>query len=147
MLLGLERAAHAHGYFVSIARLASLDRESLIQALEQLQRQSVEGILLNAGQDGITHELDRRVMDVPVVAVEDTPEAMVPIVAVDQAAGAAAATQLLLDLGHRNVVAHRRAERLVVGAAADRGMARGAGVGRGPGAAAAVRRLERAIGL
>ena len=30
---------------------------------------------------------------------------------------------------------------------ADGGMARGAGVGRGPGAAAAVRRLERAVGL
>ena len=103
VLLGLERAAHAHGYFVSVARLASLDRGSLFQALEQLQRQSVEGILLNTGQDGITHELDRRLMDVPLVAVEDTPEARVPIVAVDQEGGAAAATQLLLELGHRKV--------------------------------------------
>ena len=104
VLLGLERAAHAQGYVVSVARLASLDRGSLFQALEQLQRQSVEGILLNAGRDGITHELDRLPIDVPLVAVEDTPEAMVPIVAVDQVAGAAAATRLLLDLGHRTVV-------------------------------------------
>ena len=103
VLLGLERAAHAHGYFVSVARLASLDRGSLFQALEQLRRQSVEGILLNTGQDGITHELERRLADVPVVAVEDTPEARVPIVAVDQERGAAAATQLLLELGHRKV--------------------------------------------
>jgi len=103
VLLGLERAAHAHGYFVSIARLATLDRGSLLQALDQLQRQRVEGILLNAGQDGVTHALDRRVMDVPLVAVEDTTEALVPIVAVDQVAGAVAATRLLLDLGHRTV--------------------------------------------
>jgi DNA-binding LacI/PurR family transcriptional regulator len=103
VLLGLERAAHAQGYVVNVARLASLDRGSLFQALEQLQRQSVEGILLNAGRDGITHELDRLPIDVPLVAVEDTPEAMVPIVAVDQVAGAAAATRLLLDLGHRTV--------------------------------------------
>ena len=103
VLLGLERAAHARGYFVSVARLASLDRGSLFQALEQLQRQSVEGVLLNTGQDGITDELDRRLIDVPVVAVEDTPEARVPIVAVDQEGGAAAATQLLLELGHRKV--------------------------------------------
>jgi DNA-binding LacI/PurR family transcriptional regulator len=103
VLLGLERAAHAHGFFVSVARLASLDRGSLFQALEQLQRQSVEGILLNTGQDGVTQELDRRLTDVPVVAVEDTPEAMVPIVAVDQEGGAAAATRLLLELGHRTV--------------------------------------------
>jgi DNA-binding LacI/PurR family transcriptional regulator len=103
VLLALERAAHARGYFVSVARLASLDRGSLSQALEQLQRQSVEGILLSAGQDGITNELDRRLLDVPVVAIEDTPEARVPIVAVDQVAGAAAATRLLLELGHRTV--------------------------------------------
>src|SRR5215207_10081083 len=92
--IGLERAAHAHGYSVSVARLASLDRGSLSQALDQLQRQSVDGILLNAGRDGITNELDRQRMDVPLVAVEDTPEAVVPVVAVDQVAGAAAATGL-----------------------------------------------------
>jgi DNA-binding LacI/PurR family transcriptional regulator len=103
VLRGLERAARAHGYFVSVARLASLDRGSVLQALEQLQRQKVEGILVNAGRDGITNELDRRLLDIPVVAVEDTPEARVPIVAVDQVAAAAAATRLLLDLGHRSV--------------------------------------------
>ena len=103
VLRGLERAAHAHGYFVSIARLSSLDRGSVAQALERLQRQSVEGILVNAAQDGIARELDRRLIDVPVVAVEDTPDAKVPIVAVDQVAAAAAATKLLLDLGHRTV--------------------------------------------
>ena len=101
--LGLERAAHAHGYAVSVARLAALDRGSLFHALDQLQRQSVDGILLNAGQDGITNELDRQRMDVPLVAVEDTPAAVVPVVAVDQVAGAGAATRLLLDLGHRTV--------------------------------------------
>ena len=101
--LGLERAAHAHGYTVNVARLASLDRGALFRAVEQLQRQSVDGILLNAGQDGITGELDRQLIDVPLVAVEDTPEAVVPVVTVDQVAGAAAATRLLLDLGHRTV--------------------------------------------
>jgi DNA-binding LacI/PurR family transcriptional regulator len=103
VLRGLERTAHAHGYFVSVARLASPDRGSVLQALEQPQRQSVEGILVNAGQDGITRELDRRLIDVPLVAIDDTREAVVPVVAVDQVAGAAAATRLLLDLGHRKV--------------------------------------------
>jgi DNA-binding LacI/PurR family transcriptional regulator len=103
VLLGLERAARTHGYFVSVARLASLDRASMIQALEQLQRQGVDGILVNVGRDGIASELDRRLTDVPIVAVEDTPEARVPIIAVDQAAASAAATRLLLDLGHRSV--------------------------------------------
>ena len=35
VLRGLERAAHAHGYFVSVARIGSLDRGSVLQALEQ----------------------------------------------------------------------------------------------------------------
>ena len=134
MLLGLERAAHAHGYFVSVARLASLDRGSLFQALEQLQRQSVEGILLNTGQDGITHELDRRLMDVPVVAVEEH--------AGGQGAHRRGRPGGGRGRGHAAAArarppqdrARRRAEGLVVGAEADGGMARGAGVGRGPGA-------------
>jgi DNA-binding LacI/PurR family transcriptional regulator len=103
VLLGLERAAHAHGYFVSVARLESFDRQSVVAALEQLQRQSVEGILLNAGPAGMTRELDHFPVNVPLVAVEDTPEAGVPVVAVDQVAGAAAATRHLLELGHRTV--------------------------------------------
>jgi DNA-binding LacI/PurR family transcriptional regulator len=103
VLRGLERAAHAHGYFVSVGRLASLDRGSVNRALEHLQRQNVEGILVNAGQGGITQELDARLLDVPVVAVDDAPRARVPTVVVDQAAAAGAATRLLLDLGHRTV--------------------------------------------
>jgi DNA-binding LacI/PurR family transcriptional regulator len=142
ILLGLERAAHAHGYSVSIARLGSLDRESLTRALEQLQRESVEGILLNAAQDRITQELDHRVMDVPVVAVEDTLDATVSVVAVDQVAGAAAARSRPPER-----LAHRRPERLVGGAESGRGMAQDAGVGRGAGGACALRRLEPAIGL
>ena len=103
ILRGLERAAHERGYLVSVARIRSLDRGSVLQALENLQRQSVEGILLSAAQDGITHELDGRLIDVPLVAVEDTLDVSVPVVALDQVAGAEAATQALLELGHRNV--------------------------------------------
>ena len=118
-----------------------------MRALEQLQRQSVEGVLINAAQERITQELDHRVMDVPVVAVEDTTEAGVPVVAVDQAAGAAAATQLLLDLGHRTVSHIAGASDWSAARRRARGMARDAGVGRGSGAASAHRRLEPAIGL
>jgi DNA-binding LacI/PurR family transcriptional regulator len=103
ILRGLERAAHERGYFVSVARIGKLDRGSVLQALEHLQRQSVEGVLLNAGQDGIAHEIDRGLVDVPLVAVEDTPEPGVPVVALDQVAGAAAATRLLLEHGHKSV--------------------------------------------
>jgi DNA-binding LacI/PurR family transcriptional regulator len=42
-------------------------------------------------------------VNLPLVAVEDTHEAEIPVVAVDQVAGAVAATRLLLELGHRTV--------------------------------------------
>ena len=41
--------------------------------------------------------------DMPVVAVEAGPDESVPVVTVDQVAGAAAATRHLLELGHRTV--------------------------------------------
>ena len=103
VLLGLERAARTRGYYVSVARLEAFDADALLLAVEQLQRQSVEGIVLNAGQEEITRRLGSLPVNVPVVAVEDTTEAAVPVVAVDQFAGAFAATRLLLELGHRSV--------------------------------------------
>ena len=103
VLLGLDRTARAHGYAVSVARLDDLDGDSLVHAIEQLQRQRVEGILLNAGRRGMAAELDHIEVNVPLVAVEDTADAAVPVVHVDEVAGARAATGLLLDLGHRTV--------------------------------------------
>jgi DNA-binding LacI/PurR family transcriptional regulator len=103
VLLALERAAQARGFAVSVARLASVDRESLLRALDQLQRQGVAGIFLNAGQERVMSWLDHSSADIPLVAIEDTPDAAVPVVAVDQFAGAGAATRLLLGLGHRRV--------------------------------------------
>jgi DNA-binding LacI/PurR family transcriptional regulator len=41
--------------------------------------------------------------EIPVVAVEAGPDDSFPVVAVDQHAGAAAATRHLLELGHRNI--------------------------------------------
>jgi DNA-binding LacI/PurR family transcriptional regulator len=40
---------------------------------------------------------------VPLVALEDEASSTIPVVSVDQLAGASAATRLLLDLGHRTV--------------------------------------------
>jgi DNA-binding LacI/PurR family transcriptional regulator len=101
--LGVERAAHAHGYFVSVARLAAFDRGSLLAALDQLQRQGVDGILVNAGHEEVTRRLTHLPLDVPLIAIEDLPDAGAPVVFVDQRAGTDAAVRLLLDLGHESV--------------------------------------------
>jgi DNA-binding LacI/PurR family transcriptional regulator len=102
-LFGIERAAHAQGYFVSIVSVTSLDRDSVLGAVAQLHGQGVDGILIITPQEAAVEAVLHIPRDTPVVAVEAGPEEAVPVVAVDQAAGAAAATRHLLELGHRTV--------------------------------------------
>lgn len=102
-LLGIERAAHEEGYFIIIASLKSLDRDSIADAVERLRRHGVDGILAITPLEEAADALRHTPGDAPLVAVEAGPEGPVPVVAVDQVAGAASATSHLLDLGHQSV--------------------------------------------
>ena len=102
-LLGIEHAAHDAGYFVSIASLRSLNSRSVLSAVERLNEQGVDGILVIAPQESAARALRHVPPNVPIVATEAGPDDEIPLVAVDQIAGARAATQHLLDLGHRTV--------------------------------------------
>lgn len=102
-LLGIEQAAHEAGYAVSISSLRSLNRDTVLAAVELLRDQGVDGVAviapLRAGVDALRH-VPR---DFSVVAVASGPDPSIPIATVDQAAGAAAATRHLLSLGHKTV--------------------------------------------
>jgi DNA-binding LacI/PurR family transcriptional regulator len=102
-LYAIERAAHEQDYFVSIASLESLDRVSMLSAVERLLAQGVAGILVIAPQRHAADAVLHLPLDVPIVAVEAGPDDRVPVVAVDQHAGAAIATRHLLELGHETV--------------------------------------------
>jgi DNA-binding LacI/PurR family transcriptional regulator len=102
-LLGVERAAHDEGYFVSIVSLRSLDRSSFRSAIERLREQGVDGIVMIAPQDSAADAGLELPDGPPIVAAEAGPDGSVPVVAVDQFAGAASATRHLLDLGHATV--------------------------------------------
>src|SRR4051794_11130244 len=102
-LFAIEQAAHAAGYFITIVSLQSLDRASVLDAIERLRVQGVDGILVISPQERAAEALVNLPADVPLVAVEAGPARGVPVVAVDQYGGAASATRLLLDLGHRVV--------------------------------------------
>jgi DNA-binding LacI/PurR family transcriptional regulator len=102
-LFGIERAAHEEGYLTSNVSLESLDRASVLTAVERLRGQAVDGILVIAPQVTAAHAVAHLPNGVPVVAVEAGPDDGVPVVAVDQFAGAVAATRHLLELGHRTV--------------------------------------------
>jgi DNA-binding LacI/PurR family transcriptional regulator len=102
-LFGIERAAHEAGYFIIVASLEALNRSSVADAVERLRRQGVEGILVIAPHNEASEALLHAPADVPLVAAEAGPEWAMPVVAVDQVAGAGAATRHLLELGHETV--------------------------------------------
>ncbi|HET9970738.1 MAG TPA: LacI family DNA-binding transcriptional regulator [Streptosporangiaceae bacterium] len=102
MLYGFERAAH-DTYFVSVASLPALDRRSMLDAVDRFLGQGIEGIVVIATVDTAVAALGHVPPQVPLVAVGCGTRASVTSVAIDNAAGAAAATRYLLGLGHRTV--------------------------------------------
>ena len=102
-LLGIERAAHGAGYFIVVASMKALTRGSVADAVDHLRLQGVDGILVIAPLHDAAEALLHTAVDVPLVAVEAGPESDVPVVEVDQVAGAEKATKHLLDLGHKTV--------------------------------------------
>src|SRR3954465_11518520 len=102
-LYGIERAAHDAGYFITIASLERLDRPGVLEAIDRLRMQGVDGILVIAPQEGGARALLQAPGGVPLVALEAGPHDVVPLASVDQFAGARMATDHLLELGHRTV--------------------------------------------
>ncbi|XCM78367.1 substrate-binding domain-containing protein [Kitasatospora sp. HUAS MG31] len=103
MLDGIEQAARSAGYFVSVASLRSLDSRSVQEAVDRLRDQGVEGIVVIAPQISAVSAVAKVSSAVPLVAVGSGSRSRVPMVAVDNEAGALAVTRHLLDLEHATV--------------------------------------------
>ena len=103
VLFGIERAADEEGYLMIVASPKALDLASMTHAIERLLVQGVDGILVIAPHQTAADALRHASADLPMVAVEAGPADFVPVVAVDQLAGAISATRHLLDLGHETV--------------------------------------------
>jgi DNA-binding LacI/PurR family transcriptional regulator len=102
-LVGIERAAHAAGYFVSIVSLDALDRVAVMRAVERLRALGVDGVLVIAPQVASMGALWDLPGDLPIVAVEAGPQEGIAVAMVDQYQGARLATEHLLELGHTTV--------------------------------------------
>jgi DNA-binding LacI/PurR family transcriptional regulator len=102
MLYGLEQAAPP-SYLVAISRLAALDRQSLHKTVERFLDQAVEGLIVVAPQTDAVEALVNLKTEIPLVAIKCGTGAPLPSVIIDNRAGAARATQYLLDLGHETV--------------------------------------------
>ena len=103
MLYGIEHAAREAGYAITISSVSRPQRRSISDAVENLRRQAVEGILVIAPHVAAGRALEFTPRDVPLVAVGAAESAPVPVVTVDQYDGARRATEHLLALGHETV--------------------------------------------
>lgn len=103
MLYGIEDAARAAGYFVSVVTVRSLERSAVLEAIDRLCAQAVEGIVAIAPKESAAHALAEVPEGLGVVGVGGAGETGVSSVRIDNRAGAVLATQHLLDLGHETV--------------------------------------------
>ncbi|MET7968415.1 LacI family DNA-binding transcriptional regulator [Micromonospora sp. NPDC005305] len=103
LLAALEQTAAEEGFAVTVGSVRDLDRVSISAAVERHLAHRVAGIVVIAPVESAGEALEHLPKDVPLVTVDGDPRRPVPLVTVDQVAGARAATRHLLDAGHRTV--------------------------------------------
>jgi LacI family transcriptional regulator len=99
-LRAIERAARAEGYGVAVVGLSDMAGGDATDAVEALDDQSVDGIIVIAPNQAAVRALGVLPRGMPVVALEAEYRPDLPVVAIDQFAGARMATEHLLGLGH-----------------------------------------------
>lgn len=102
-LHAIRAAADDAGHSVNIVSLDALERGPVLDAVDRLRSQGVDGVIIIAPEVAAAQVLQEMPDDLPTVAVEGLLDAPIPVVAIDQHLGATKATRHLLDLGHETV--------------------------------------------
>jgi DNA-binding LacI/PurR family transcriptional regulator len=102
-MVAFNESARAAGYQVSMASLATGERDQLTSAFDVLLGQGVEGVVLIAADERALRNVRDIDLGVPLVTAESSGRSGPHNVAIDQFLGAARATGHLADLGHRQV--------------------------------------------
>ncbi|MFI7132220.1 LacI family DNA-binding transcriptional regulator [Nonomuraea sp. NPDC050153] len=100
---GVESAAGAAGYAVSIATIARLDTGLMERSLSKLADQGVDGIVIAVPLISVTQKMEDITRDIPTVTLDGSRTASARVLGIDQKEAGRLATQHLLDLGHRQV--------------------------------------------
>ncbi|MFI0818380.1 LacI family DNA-binding transcriptional regulator [Streptomyces sp. NPDC021098] len=108
-LAGINQAAQEAGYLVSTIALTAADQAAVTGAVDRLLGQGADGIIAIAPQRSVGQALveagdaGETGRGVPMVTLDKSFGAHIPVVAGDSASGARQATAHLLGLGHRTV--------------------------------------------
>lgn len=102
----VEDAAREHGFYATVAHLASVSPDAITAAVEDLLRQDVEGIVIVAPRTAVLSHLASLPLNVPIVAAqgEQRDAGGIPVVSVDQQAGVRLVMRHLLDQGHQRIL-------------------------------------------
>jgi DNA-binding LacI/PurR family transcriptional regulator len=103
MVHHMEAAARAQGYFVVTVGIDANDEESVQSGIDHLMKLGIEGLALVTPQLRAVEIARAAVSGIPVVTLDSMYRMDELAVSVDNFAGGAAATQHLIDLGHRNI--------------------------------------------
>lgn len=101
--ISIEQAAAERGYQLVSARAPSLDAESVASAMEQLERQGAEGLVLSVPLLGTSPAIEAVTEKLPTVTLDGSRTKASHVVTVDQTTVARLATEHLLSLGHETV--------------------------------------------
>ena len=103
-IASIEEAARAEGYSVTTLNLTSTTPEAIGQAVRQLAREHVDGIVVLAPQVRVFHVLRGMASTVPFVTLQTASGADEIGLSADQMAGARLITEHLIGLGHSEIL-------------------------------------------
>ncbi|MBG6237180.1 DNA-binding LacI/PurR family transcriptional regulator [Mycetocola sp. CAN_C7] len=103
IIQSIESAAQDAGYLVSTANITSTDEASIITALDHLNTQGIEGLVIIAPQVRVFRAISNLDLRVPFITMNTSEGNDDHVIAVDQVAGARLATRHLIERGHRNI--------------------------------------------
>lgn len=103
-IASIEDAARAEGYSVTTVNLPATTPEAIGDAIRQLGREQVSGIVALAPQVRVFNVLRGMAVGVPFVSLQTASGSDGYTLSADQVAGARAVTEHLIDLGHTDIL-------------------------------------------
>lgn len=103
-IASIEDAARAEGYSVTTLNLPGTTPEAIGDAIRQLGREQVSGIVALAPQVRVFNVLRGMAVGVPLVSLQAASGSDGFTISADQVAGARAVTEHLIELGHTDIL-------------------------------------------
>ena len=104
MVHEMELAARSQGYFAVPCGIDPTNMDSVQGGIEHLMNLGVEGLAIVTPFADAVEYVRQQVTSIPVVSLDSMYRMDELAVSVDNFAGAVAATEYLIELGHRNIV-------------------------------------------